>query len=188
MTDLAQDAKTFECRKAFAEELLALARRTSAIVAVCNDSSARATWSGSARSSPTGSSTSASPSRTSWRRAGLANGGLVPFVSAAAPFLPGALEQIKADAAYSNAHMILCGQSPGMAYGELARPTTGSRTSRGARAIANLRWSCRPTRPQTRAAVRWAAPGRPVLHSHPAPKVPAAPPRRCASRGRGLCG
>ena len=52
--------------------------------------------------------------------AGLANGGRIPFVSAASCFLTGrALEQIKADVAYSNRNVKLCGMSPGMAYGEL---------------------------------------------------------------------
>ena len=45
---------------------------------------------------------------------------LIPFVCGAAPFLTGrALEQIKADVAYSQHPVILCGMSPGMAYGEL---------------------------------------------------------------------
>ena len=52
--------------------------------------------------------------------AGLANGGRIPFVSAASCFLTArALEQIKADVAYSNRNVKLCGMSPGMAYGEL---------------------------------------------------------------------
>ena len=52
--------------------------------------------------------------------AGLANGGKIPFVSAAACFLTGrALEQIKADIAYSNVNVKLIGQSSGIAYGEL---------------------------------------------------------------------
>lgn len=52
--------------------------------------------------------------------AGLANGGKVPFVSAAACFLTArALEQIKADIAYSNVNVKLIGQSSGVAYGEL---------------------------------------------------------------------
>ena len=45
--------------------------------------------------------------------AGLANGGKIPFVSAAACFLTArAMEQIKVDAAYSR-HNVLVGQSPG---------------------------------------------------------------------------
>ena len=52
--------------------------------------------------------------------AGLADRGFVPFVCAAGPFLTGrALEQIKADVVYSGHDVILCGMSPGMAYGEL---------------------------------------------------------------------
>ena len=51
---------------------------------------------------------------------GLANGGKIPFVSAASCFLTArALEQIKADVAYSNANVKLVGQSPGVGYGEL---------------------------------------------------------------------
>ena len=52
--------------------------------------------------------------------AGLANGGKTPFVSAAGCFLTGrAMEQIKADLAYSHYHVVLCAQSPGVAYGPL---------------------------------------------------------------------
>ena len=52
--------------------------------------------------------------------AGLANGGKVPFVSAASCFLTArAMEQVKADIAYSNVNVKLIGQSSGVAYGEL---------------------------------------------------------------------
>lgn len=52
--------------------------------------------------------------------AGLANGGLIPFVSAASCFLTGrALEQIKADVACPDVNVKLVGQSSGVAYGEL---------------------------------------------------------------------
>lgn len=52
--------------------------------------------------------------------AGLANGGKVPFVSAASCFLTArAMEQIKADVVYSNVNVKLIGQSSGIAYGEL---------------------------------------------------------------------
>ena len=90
--------------------------------------------------------------------AGLANGGKIPFVSAAACFLSArAMEQIKVDAAYSQHHMVLVGQSPGMAYGELG-PTHHS--------IEDLAWMrvipgltvlvpCDPI--ETTQALRWAA-------------------------------
>ena len=52
--------------------------------------------------------------------AGLANGGRIPFVSAAGCFITGrALEQVKADIAYANFNVKLVGQSSGVAYGEL---------------------------------------------------------------------
>jgi transketolase len=52
--------------------------------------------------------------------AGLANGGRIPFVSAAGCFITGrALEQVKADIAYANYNVKLVGQSSGIAYGEL---------------------------------------------------------------------
>jgi transketolase len=90
--------------------------------------------------------------------AGLANGGKIPFVSAAACFLTArAMEQIKVDAAYSQHHMVLVGQSPGMAYGELG-PTHHSiedlawlRTIPGLTVLA----PCDPI--ETAQALRWAA-------------------------------
>ncbi|MCA0296256.1 MAG: transketolase family protein [Actinobacteria bacterium] len=52
--------------------------------------------------------------------AGLENGGKIPFVSGAGSFLSArATEQIKADLAYSGRHVVLCAQSPGVAYGAL---------------------------------------------------------------------
>ncbi len=55
--------------------------------------------------------------------AGLANGGMVPFVCGASCFLTArAMEQIKVDLAYSRSNVKLCGMSSGMAYGA-AGPT-----------------------------------------------------------------
>lgn len=52
--------------------------------------------------------------------AGLANGGMIPYVCGAGCFLTArALEQVKADLAYSRWNVKLCGMSPGMAYGQL---------------------------------------------------------------------
>jgi transketolase len=90
--------------------------------------------------------------------AGLANGGLIPFVSAAAPFLTArALEQIKVDVAYSQAHVVLCGQSPGMAYGELGPTHHSIEDLSWLRAIADLPVVVPADRAQTAQAVRWAA-------------------------------
>jgi transketolase len=71
--------------------------------------------------------------------AGLANGGLIPFVCGASPFLTGrALEQIKADLAYSNQNVKLCGMSSGMAYGELGPTHHSIEDMAWLRAIANM--------------------------------------------------
>jgi transketolase len=52
--------------------------------------------------------------------AGLANGGMVPYVCGASCFLTArAMEQIKVDLAYTKANVRLCAMSPGMAYGQL---------------------------------------------------------------------
>ena len=151
--------ETFDCRKAFAEELLALARADDRVVVVCNDSVGssnlvqfrdefpdRLINVGIAEQDLVGVG------------AGLANGGMIPFVSAAAPFLTGrALEQIKADVAYSDTHVVLCGQSPGMAYGELGPTHHSIEDFSWMRAVAGLPIAVPADPDQTRDAVRWAA-------------------------------
>jgi transketolase len=176
---LAPDAQTYDCRKAFAETLIQLAREDERIVAVCNDS---------VGSSNLGAFRDEFPDRLInvgiaeqdlvGVGAGLANGGLIPFVSAAAPFLTGrALEQIKADVAYSNTHVILCGQSPGMAYGELGPTHHSIEDLSWTRAIDNLSVLVPADPAQTRDAVRWAVanPG-PLYLRVPRFKVPDVTP------------
>ncbi len=71
--------------------------------------------------------------------AGLANGGRIPFVCAASPFLTGrALEQIKVDVAYSRANVKLVGVSTGVAYGELGPTHHSIEDLAWTRAIADL--------------------------------------------------
>nr|HPQ97395.1 transketolase family protein [Thiolinea sp.] len=90
--------------------------------------------------------------------AGLANGGKVPFVCAAACFLTGrALEQIKADIAYSDANVKLCGISSGMAYGELGPTHHSTEDFAWVRAIPNIAVIAPCDRIETAAAVRFAA-------------------------------
>jgi transketolase len=111
----------FDCRDAYARTLEALAAEDPRVVAVVNDS---------VGSSKLGKFRDRFPERVInvgiaeqnmvGVGAGLANGGKIPFVSGAACFLTGrALEQIKADVAYSAANVKLCGISSGVAYGEL---------------------------------------------------------------------
>ncbi|MFI0444465.1 transketolase family protein [Actinomadura sp. 6N118] len=171
--------ETFDCRQAFAEELIALAKEDERVVAVCNDS--------------VGSSNLVKFKELFPERlvnvgiaeqdlvgvgAGLANGGFVPFVSAAGPFLTGrATEQIKADAAYSGVPIVLCGQSPGMAYGELGPTHHSIEDLSWMRAIADLAVVVPADPVQMRQAVRWAAGyGKPVYMRIPRFKVPEVTP------------
>ena len=90
--------------------------------------------------------------------AGLANGGFIPFVCGAGPFLTGrALEQIKVDVAYNGFPVVLCGMSPGMAYGELGPTHHSIEDLSWLRAIDGLAIVVPADPAQTRAAVRWAA-------------------------------
>jgi transketolase len=151
--------ETFDCRQAFAETLIELAQSDARIVAVCNDSVGssnlvqfqklfpeRLINVGIAEQDMVGVS------------AGLANGGFIPFVCGAAPFLTGrALEQIKVDAAYNGFPIVLCGMSPGMAYGELGPTHHSIEDLSWLRAIDGLAIVVPADPAQTRAAVRWAA-------------------------------
>src|SRR6478609_4949869 len=90
--------------------------------------------------------------------AGLANGGRIVFVSAASCFLTArALEQIKADVAYSNRNVKLCGMSPGMAYGELGPTHHSIEDIAWLRAIDNMTIVVPADPVETAAAMRWAA-------------------------------
>jgi len=90
--------------------------------------------------------------------AGLANGGFIPFVCAAGPFLTGrALEQIKADIAYSNFHVVLCAMSPGMAYGELGPTHHSIEDFAWINALDNMTILVPADEQQTREAVALAA-------------------------------
>lgn len=148
-----------DCRGAFASELLRLAEQNPDIVAVCNDS---------VGSSKLGEFQKRWPERLInvgiaeqnmvGVAAGLANGGKIPFVCAASCFLTGrALEQIKADIAYSNANVKLCGMSSGMAYGELGPTHHSIEDFAWTRVIANLTVIAPADRTETTQAVRWAA-------------------------------
>jgi transketolase len=149
----------FDCREAFQRTLVELAADDERIVAVVNDSTG---------SSKLGAFGKAYPDRLInvgiaeqnmvGVGAGLANGGKVPFVSAASPFLTGrALEQIKADVAYSNTNVKLCGQSPGLAYGELGPTHHSIEDLAWTRAIANLTVVVPADPIETEQVIRWAA-------------------------------
>ncbi|MEU4223367.1 transketolase C-terminal domain-containing protein [Nonomuraea sp. NPDC026600] len=170
---------TFDCRQAFAEELISLASQDERIVAVCNDSVGSSNLVGFRERFPERLiNVGIAEQDLVGVAAGLANAGKIPYVCAAAPFLTGrALEQIKADVAYSEAHVVLCGQSPGMAYGELGPTHHSIEDLSWLRAVANLDVIVPSDPVQTRAAVRWAASARrPVYLRVPRFKVPEVTP------------
>jgi transketolase len=170
---------TFDCRQAFAEELISLASQDERIVAVCNDSVGSSNLVGFRERFPDRLiNVGIAEQDLVGVAAGLANAGKIPYVCAAAPFLTGrALEQIKSDVAYSEAHVVLCGQSPGMAYGELGPTHHSIEDLSWLRAVANLDVIVPSDPVQTRAAVRWAASARrPVYLRVPRFKVPEVTP------------
>jgi transketolase len=155
----AEGVETYDCRKAFAETLIELARQDERIVAVCNDSVGSSNLGGFKKEFPDRLiNVGIAEQDLVGVGAGLANGGMIPFVSAAGPFLTGrALEQIKADVAYSGFRVILCGQSPGMAYGELGPTHHSIEDLSWMRAVAGLPVVVPADPAQTRDAVQWAA-------------------------------
>ena len=159
MTATLDTATLHDCRDAFVATLQALATENQDIVAVVNDS---------VGSSKLGGFRDAFPQRLInvgiaeqnmvGVGAGLANGGKIPFVCAAAPFLTGrALEQIKADVAYSEANVKLVGISSGLAYGELGATHHSIEDFAWIRALPNVPVIAPADRHETIAAVTWAA-------------------------------
>jgi transketolase len=111
----------FDCRDSFAATLDAVAEKDPRVVIVVNDSLGSSKLTGFRKRWPERTvNVGIAEQNMVGVGSGLANGGKIPFVSAASCFLTArALEQIKADVAYTNANVKLIGQSSGIAYGEL---------------------------------------------------------------------
>lgn len=150
---------TFDCRVAFAETLIELAKTNERIVAVCNDSVGSSNLVGFQKLFPDRLVNVGIAEQTMIGvGAGLANAGFVPFVCGAGPFLTGrGLEQIKVDVAYNGFPVVLCGMSPGMAYGELGPTHHSIEDLSWLRAIDGLAIVVPADPAETSAAVRWAA-------------------------------
>lgn len=169
-------ADTYDCRVAFADELATLARRDPRIVAVCNDSVGSSNLVAFRKEFPQRLiNVGIAEQNMVGVAAGLANGGYLPFVCAASPFLTGrALEQIKADVVYSNFPVTLCGMSPGLAYGELGPTHHSIEDLAWMRAVGDLPVIVPADPIETRAVMRWAAQAnRPVFMRIGRFKVPA---------------
>lgn len=133
-------AKLHDCRDAFAAALEDIATNDLRICAVVNDSIGSSKISGFGKRFPDRLINVGIAEQTMVGLAGgLANTGKIPYVCAAACFLTGrALEQIKADVAYSDTNVKLVGMSPGMAYGELGPTHHSIEDFAWLRAIANM--------------------------------------------------
>ena len=149
----------YDCRDAFVDTLLELGTHDPRIVAVVNDS---------VGSSKLGAFRASFPDRLVnvgiaeqdqvGVAAGLAAGGLVPFVSGASCFLTArAMEQIKVDLAYSRRHVVLCAQSPGVGYGELGPTHHSIEDLAWLRAIDGMTIAVPADPVETASAIRWAA-------------------------------
>ncbi|KQT85106.1 transketolase C-terminal domain-containing protein [Aurantimonas sp. Leaf443] len=159
MSEKTVSAGLFDCRKAFAETLTELARTNERIVAVCNDSVGSSNLKAFQKEFPDRLiNVGIAEQNMVGVAAGLANAGLIPYVCCASPFLTGrAMEQVKVDAAYNGYHVVLCGMSPGMAYGELGPTHHSIEDLAWMRAIHDLTILVPADPFQTREAVRWAA-------------------------------
>ena len=175
----ADHSSGFDCRVAFADELALLARVDARIVAVCNDSVGSSNLGAFRKEFPERLiNVGIAEQNMVGVAAGLANAGFRPFVCAASPFLTGrATEQIKADVAYSDFPVVLCGMSPGMAYGELGPTHHSIEDLAWMRAIDDLPVIVPADPDETRAVMRWAVgAGRPCFMRVGRTKVPAVSP------------
>ncbi len=151
-------ATAFDCRVAFAETLCALAATDPRIVAVVNDSVGSSNLRDFKKRFPDRLiNVGIAEQNLVGVGAGLASAGKLPFVCGASCFLTGrALEQIKADVAYSRHNVKLCGISSGMAYGELGPTHHSIEDLAWMRAIAGLTVMVPADPIETAAAVRAA--------------------------------
>lgn len=134
-------AELFDCRNAFARALERVGRENPRVVVLTNDSVSSAKLTLFAEHYPDRLfNVGIAEQNMVGMAAGLANGGKIPFVAAAACFLTARpLEQIKNDIAYTNSNVKLCGVSTGLAYGALGSTHHSIEDIAWLRVIANMR-------------------------------------------------
>lgn len=154
-----ETSKLHDCRDAFVSTLEELGSANEDIVAVCNDSVGSSKLAGFRDKFPERLiNVGIAEQNMVGVGAGLANGGKIPFVCAASPFLTGrALEQIKADVAYSETNVKLVGISSGLAYGELGATHHSIEDFAWIRALPNVPVIAPADRIETAAVIKWAA-------------------------------
>lgn len=120
-TEQATRPRLFDCRDAYIHALEEMAASDARVCAVANDSLSSAKLKNFRAKFPDRFvNVGIAEQNMVGVGAGLANGGMVPYVCGAGCFLTArAMEQVKVDLAYSRANVKLCAMSPGMAYGQL---------------------------------------------------------------------
>jgi transketolase len=148
-----------DCRNAWAATIEALAEGDDRIVVVVNDSVGSSKLGGFQKKFPDRTiNVGIAEQLMVGVSAGLANGGRVPFVSAASCFITGrALEQVKADIAYANFNVKLVGQSSGVAYAELGPTHHSIEDFAWLRVLNSLTVIVPADAWETAEAVKWAA-------------------------------
>ena len=148
-----------DCRNAWVETLEALAAEDERIVAVVNDSVGSSKLNGFQKKFPDRLiNVGIAEQLMVGVAAGLANGGRIPFVSAASCFLTGrSLEQVKADVAYAGFNVKLVGQSSGVAYGELGATHHSIEDFAWLRVLTTITTIAPADAWETAQAVKWAA-------------------------------
>jgi transketolase len=115
------EPQLFDCRDAYIHALEEMAAADNRVCAVANDSLSSAKLKSFRAKFPDRFvNVGIAEQNMMGVGAGLANGGMVPYVCGAGCFLTArAMEQVKVDLAYSKSNVKLCAMSPGMAYGQL---------------------------------------------------------------------
>ena len=157
-TRTAPETPLHDCRGAYARALTDIARADERLVVVANDSVGSSNLGAFREEFPTRLiNVGIAEQNQVGVAAGLENGGKIPVVSCAGSFLSArATEQIKIDAAYSHRHMLLCAQSPGLAYGQLGSTHHSAEDVSIMRSIPEMTVIVPADPAETAGAVRWA--------------------------------
>ena len=133
VTSISAAPQLFDCRDAYMSALEEMAEADERVCAVANDSLSSAKLKSFKVKFPDRFvNVGIAEQNMVGVGAGLANGGMIPYVCGAACFLTArAMEQVKVDLAYTKANVKLCAMSPGMAYGQLGPTHHSMRISHG---------------------------------------------------------
>lgn len=147
-----------DCRDAFSQTLVRLAAEDPRVCAVVNDSVSSTKLKGFQAKYPERFvNVGIAEQNMVGVGAGLANGGMMPFVCGASCFLTArALEQVKVDLGYTRSNVKLCGMSSGMAYGQLGPTHHSIEDIAWTRIIPNLTVIVPADAAETEAAMRFA--------------------------------